>query len=85
MGLPLSPAIRAGRRLYVSGMLGNSAATTGDVSAQTREALATIGRTLADAGASPADVVEGLVYLTDPAFFAAMNRIAKLAVTRCWP
>jgi 2-iminobutanoate/2-iminopropanoate deaminase len=73
-GLPLSPAVRAGQRLYVSGMLGNSVATAGDVSAQTREALARIGRTLAAAGVSPADVVEGLVYLTDPSFFAAMNR-----------
>jgi len=72
-GLPLSPAIRAGNRLYVSGMLGNSPATAGDVQAQTRETLAKIGRTLADAGASPADVVEGLVYITDPSAFAAMN------------
>ena len=54
-------------------MLGNTAATAGDVAAQTRETLARIGRTLAEAGAAPADVVEGLVYLTDAAAFAAMN------------
>ena len=73
-GLPLSPAVKAGNRVYVSGMLGNTAATAGDVAAQTRETLAKIGRTLAEAGAAPADVVEGLVYLTDPAAFAAMNK-----------
>ena len=73
-GLPLSPAVKAGSRVYVSGMLGNTAATAGDVAAQTRETLAKIGRTLADAGAGPADVVEGLVYLTDAAAFAAMNK-----------
>ena len=73
-GLPLSPAVKAGNRLYLSGMLGNSAETAGDVAAQTRETMAKIGRTLADAGAQPADVVEGLVYLTDPAAFPLMNR-----------
>jgi reactive intermediate/imine deaminase len=72
-GLPLSPAVRAGNRLFVSGMLGNSPSTAGDVAAQTRETLAKIGRTLAEAGASPADVVEGLVYITDSSAFAAMN------------
>jgi reactive intermediate/imine deaminase len=72
-GLPLSPAICAGERLFVSGMLGNTPDTAGDVAAQTRETLTRIGRTLADAGASPADVVEGLVYLTDASSFATMN------------
>jgi reactive intermediate/imine deaminase len=72
-GLPLSPAVKAGDRIYVSGMLGNTPATAGDVSAQTRETLARIGRTLAAAGASPGDVVEGLVYITEASFFPAMN------------
>jgi reactive intermediate/imine deaminase len=73
-GLPLSPAVKAGNRVYVSGMLGNSPATAGDVPAQTRETLAKIGRTLAEAGSAPADVVECLVYITDASAFAAMNR-----------
>jgi 2-iminobutanoate/2-iminopropanoate deaminase len=73
-GLPLSPAVRAGNRLYLSGMLGNTTETEGDVAAQTRETMSKIGRTLADAGAQPADVVEGLVYLTDPAAFPLMNK-----------
>ena len=72
-GLPLSPAIEAGNRLYVSGMLGNTPATAGNVAAQTRETLARIGKTLAEAGVSPAAVVEGLVYITDRSAFAAMN------------
>src|SRR5215218_250094 len=38
-GLPLSPAIRAGNRVYVAGMLGNTPATRDDVAAQTRETL----------------------------------------------
>ena len=38
-GLPLSPAIRAGQHLFVSGMLGNTADTAADVAAQARLTL----------------------------------------------
>jgi aminoacrylate peracid reductase len=69
----LSPAIRAGNRVYVSGMLGNTADNKTDVAAQTRETLAKIKRTLAAAGCSPEDVVDSLVYLTDMGNFQAMN------------
>jgi aminoacrylate peracid reductase len=72
-GVPISPAIRAGQRLYVSGALGNTTETAGDVSAQTRETLARLGKTLEAAGASPSDVVESMVYLKDVRAFAAMN------------
>ena len=72
-GLPISPAIRAGQHLFVSGMLGNTPDAAGDVSAQTRTTLARIDETLAAAGASRHDVVEALVYLTDSASFGAMN------------
>jgi aminoacrylate peracid reductase len=69
----LSAAIRAGRMVYVSGMLGNTPETKGDAAAQTRETLARIGKTLEAAGCSPADVVDGLVYLTAIENFAPMN------------
>jgi reactive intermediate/imine deaminase len=72
-GLPLSPAIRAGQHLFVSGMLGNSPETAGDVAAQTRATLSRIGATLRDAGSSRADVVDALVYITDAASFGPMN------------
>lgn len=72
-GVPLSPATKAGQCLYLSGMLGNVPGTAGDVGAQTRETLARIGRTLDEAGASPADVVDAMVYLTDPGMFDHMN------------
>ena len=72
-GLPLSPAIRAGRHLFVSGMLGNSPDTAGDVAAQTRATLSRIDATLRDAGLSRGDVVDALVYITDAASFGAMN------------
>jgi reactive intermediate/imine deaminase len=71
--VPISTAIRAGNRLYVSGVLGNTPDTRGDVSAQTREVLARIAKALAAGGASPADVVDSLVYLRDVSHFATMN------------
>jgi reactive intermediate/imine deaminase len=72
-GIPISPAVRAGRRLYLSGALGNTPETAGNVEAQTRETLVRLGRTLEAAGATPADVVESTVYLKDVSSFGAMN------------
>jgi reactive intermediate/imine deaminase len=69
----LSAAIRAGSRVYVSGMLGNTPETKADAGAQTRETLARINAALKAAGSSPAEVVDGIVYLTDLQHFPAMN------------
>lgn len=81
----LSPAIRAGSTVYVSGMLGNTPATKGDAAAQTRETLARIGKTLEAAGCTPADVVDSLVYLTDLKNFAAMNEPYRAFFGRDFP
>ena len=69
----LSSAVKVGNRLYVSGMLGNTPETKGNMEAQTKETLARIGRTLAAAGYGWGDLVDGIVYITDPAQFNAMN------------
>lgn len=69
----LSAGIRAGSTLHLSGMLGNTPDTKGDVAAQTRETLARLQRTMAAAGFTPADVVDSMVYLTDLGSFGAMN------------
>jgi reactive intermediate/imine deaminase len=69
----LSSAIRAGNRLYVSGVLGNTPENKGDVKAQTAEALARIGRTIKAAGYDWKDIVEGVVYLPDLTKFNDMN------------
>lgn len=61
----LSTGIVAGNRVYLSGALGNTPATQGDVAGQTREVLARLGGALAAAGASPASVVESIVYVTE--------------------
>lgn len=69
----LSGAIRAGHRLYLSGVLGNTAENAGDAAAQTRETLERVRRALDAAGFTPADVVDGVVYLTDSSHYGAMN------------
>jgi reactive intermediate/imine deaminase len=72
-GVPISPAVKAGGRLYLSGTLGNRPEYAGDVRAQTRETLARLRATLEAAGRSPADVVDATVYLKDVESFSAMN------------
>jgi len=81
----LSGAIRAGNRLFVSGMLGATDATRGNVGAQVRETLARIGRTLAAAGFGWPQVVESTVFITDVSNFAAMNDVYRSIVPEPWP
>lgn len=70
----LSTGIRAGNVVYLSGALGNTPETKGDVAAQTRETLARLKSALTAAGCTPADVVDALVYITDLQNAAAVER-----------
>jgi 2-iminobutanoate/2-iminopropanoate deaminase len=81
----LSSAIRVGNRLYVSGILGNTATNAGDVKAQTAEALRRVGRTLEAAGFDWRDVVDGMVYLPDLTTFADMNASYREPLSRDFP
>jgi reactive intermediate/imine deaminase len=75
--LPLSAAVQAGRRVFLSGMLGNTDANAGNVAAQTRETLLRINTALETAGFTYADVVDSIVYLPDLATFASMNDVYR--------
>jgi reactive intermediate/imine deaminase len=81
----LSSAIRVGNRLYVAGILGNTATNKGDVKAQTAEALARIGRTMKAAGFDWNHVVEGVVYLPDLTKFADMNTSYREVLSKDFP
>jgi 2-iminobutanoate/2-iminopropanoate deaminase len=81
----LSSAIQVGNRLYVSGILGNTAANKGDAKAQTAELLARVGRTLKAAGFDWAHVVDGVVYLPDMTKFQDMNAAYREVFTRDFP
>ena len=84
-GVPLSPGIRVGNRLYVSGMLGNTSDNKGDAKAQTAETLARIGRTLDAGGFAWKDVVDGVVYVTDMASYNDMNTAYRGVIARDFP
>ena len=81
----LSSAIKAGNRLYVSGILGNTADNKGDIKAQTAESLVRIGRTLKAAGYDWKDVVDGVVYLPDLTKFNDMNAAYREAFGKDFP
>lgn len=84
-GALLSSGIQTGNRLYVSGMLGNTASNKGDTEAQTKETLARIGRTLTAAGYDWSHVVDGMVYITDVKNFDAMNSGYRTIFTKDFP
>jgi 2-iminobutanoate/2-iminopropanoate deaminase len=76
---PYSQAVRAGDFLFVSGQIpldpSTGAIVTGDVAAQTRRVLTSIGAILEAAGLGYAHVVRTTVFLADIADFAAMNEV----------
>jgi len=80
-----SSGIRVGNRLYVAGMVGSTESNKGDMKAQTRESLNTIGRTIKAAGFDWNHVVEGLVYVTDVRQFAAMNEAYRETFAKDFP
>jgi reactive intermediate/imine deaminase len=72
-----SQAVKAGRHVYVSGLVGVDVATGKlagpTIQEQTRQALTNCREVLQEAGATLRDVVEVGVLLTDPADFEGMN------------
>lgn len=81
----LSSAIRVGNTLYVSGIVGNTPATRGDVKGQAAEVLARTGRTLQAAGFGWADVVDATVFMANMTQFADMNTVYRQTITKDFP
>jgi len=82
--IPLTPAIRAGDFIFVSGQLGiddNGNVVGDDIGAQTLQAIARIRAVLQLAGCDLAAVVKVNVWITDQADFAAFNA----AYRDCFP
>jgi 2-iminobutanoate/2-iminopropanoate deaminase len=75
---PLSPAIEAGGRLFLSGMLGRGPnGYSADVKEQTRLTLQNLRAALNTAGLDFKDVVDTMVYLSDIRHFQAMNEVYR--------
>lgn len=73
---PLSKARRAGDLLFVSGQLPRGAdgrIIEGEITAQTRQALANLCAVLAEHGATPSDVVKVTAWITAPQHIDAFN------------
>lgn len=74
---PLSPAVRAGDFVYVSGQVpvgSDGELVGGTVENQTRQVMKNVEAALKLAGASLADVVKTTVWLDDARDFAAFNK-----------
>ncbi|HXH05606.1 MAG TPA: RidA family protein [Vicinamibacterales bacterium] len=78
LGLPFSPAVKAGGLVYVSGTMATDergAWVGGDIRAQTRRVLETMASVLRAAGSDLSHVLSVTVYLAQASDFAAMNEV----------
>jgi reactive intermediate/imine deaminase len=78
-GIPLSPAIRAGGFIFISGTPPvdprTGALVPGDVAAQTEACLECLKVTLEAAGSSLDKVVKVIVYASNSAYYGTINKI----------
>ncbi|MBZ9601471.1 MULTISPECIES: RidA family protein [Phyllobacterium] len=75
--VPLSPAVRAGDFIYISGQVPVGADGTvivGGIEAQTRQVMENVKSALALAGADLSDVIKTFVILEDAREFGAFNK-----------
>lgn len=76
--VPLSPAVRAGDFVYVSGQVParpDGSIVDGGIEAQTRQVLDNVKAALALAGATMDDVVKTTVWIEDARDFGRMNAV----------
>ncbi|KAB2716728.1 hypothetical protein CN878_03095 [Ochrobactrum sp. 695/2009] len=76
--VPLSPAVRAGDTVYISGQVPvgpNGQIVEGGIEAQTKQVLENVKAALALAGATMEDVVKTTVWLEDARDFGRMNAV----------
>ena len=72
-----TPAVKSNGMLYISGQLpmDENGQITGDLIAQTRQALANLERVLQAAECSKEQVVQCRVYIPDVAYWNAVNQV----------
>jgi 2-iminobutanoate/2-iminopropanoate deaminase len=76
--VPLSPAVRAGDMVYVSGQVpvgSDGVVVTGGIVEQTEQVLSNVQAALALAGCTMDDVVKTTVWLEDARDFGAFNAV----------
>jgi len=75
---PISPAVRAGDFVFISGLMPKSAdgqMVSGDISEQTRVVMDRLAGVLESAGCDFSDVVKCMVWLTEASDFKAFNAV----------
>jgi 2-iminobutanoate/2-iminopropanoate deaminase len=81
LNVPLSPVVKAGDFLYVSGMppldLDTGAMLRGDIETQTERVLQNIAYALDCAGSSMEKVVKVNIFVTNAAYFKVINDIYR--------
>lgn len=86
---PYSSALRAGGLLFISGQVPFDPATgqmvAGDIAAQTRRVLQSVGALLEAGGLSFRHVARTTVYLADMDDFAAMNEVYRSFFSEPFP
>lgn len=86
---PYSQAVRAGNLVFTAGQIGLNPATgqlvDGGVEAQTRQIMANLSAVLEAAGTNLNQVVKTTIFLTDMAYFGAVNAIYAAAFTTSPP
>ncbi|MFZ5618606.1 MAG: Rid family detoxifying hydrolase [Pseudomonadota bacterium] len=87
--LPFSPAVHAGKALYLSGQVGvdpeSGALVRGGVRAEVEQIFRNIAVVLAAAGKDVGDVVKANVYLAHMDDYAAMNDAYSRAFEKPYP
>lgn len=76
--VPLSPAVRAGDFVFISGQVPvrpDGTMVDGGIESQTRQVLENVKAALALAGASMDDVVKTTVWIEDARDFGGMNKV----------
>lgn len=76
--VPLSPAVRAGDTVYISGQVPagpDGQIVDGGIEAQTKQVMENVKAALALAGASMEDVVKTTIWIEDARDFGRMNAV----------
>jgi 2-iminobutanoate/2-iminopropanoate deaminase len=76
-GLPVSLAIQAGPRVWLSAVIGDTDKHAKDVTGQARDAFGHLRSTLALAGLDFSDIVDTNVYLRDPFELSKIDAVFK--------
>jgi 2-iminobutanoate/2-iminopropanoate deaminase len=86
--LPISPAVRAGDYIFVSGQIGFTDSTGKEVKgieAQTKQCFENIKQILQVEGSSLSDIVKVTVFLSDGSNFVKMNQVYQSYLSKDYP